>query len=261
MSLSTGYKSLDKMLGGGFIKGKLYVLAARPCMGKTGFVLNVLNNICQKKNKTAILFSTEAGRCLTMARLLSIDCGIDPWKIQNFHMQEGEWDELKRAALKRNRQNLIIDDTDRIILNHIASRCVDILDLDREKISLVVIDHLKLLAKEDKSKKREADFILEKLKEMAENLDIPILVVSQLTNELESRDDRRPILSDLCEQMAVEKYADVVLFLYRDHYYNSDMEDSLTEVIVAKNTTCGCGTIELTYDPDVVKFEELQEVV
>ena len=261
MSISTGYKNLDQMLDGGFQNGRLYVLAARPCMGKTGFALSVLNNICQKNNKTAILFSTEAGRCLTMARLLSIDCGVDPWKIQNFNMKEDEWNKMKQAAMERKRHNLIIDDATGINIERIRLRCLDNMVRDGERLSLAVIDQMKYMTRGDESQTQESEWITEKLKSIAEEFDIPILVVSQLSDGQEYHNDRRPILSDLNGLKAVDRCADAVLFLYRGHYYDRNKDDHISEIIVAKNKTGDCGIIELGYDPDVVKFEELQEVV
>ena len=257
MGVITGFTDLDCILDGGFQKGYLYVLAARPSMGKTDLAINIVDYICFKQHRTVVYFSLElSGKDLT-GRVLALEAEIDPFKLRTGRIDGKDWFCIARAAETMGNSRLIVNDTPAIDINNIREKCLDYRK-DADDIAVVFIDYLQLISvsNNDEARGKEMSGIVKDLKALALELDRPIVVLSQVSRAPEHRENHRPILSDFFTSDAVIQYADVIMFLYRDEYYNMDSESKgITEVIVAKNSVGTVGTIELGFDPHFVKFE------
>lgn len=256
----TGYPDFDQLTSG-LQRGDLIVLAARPSMGKTALALNIAANVASKVKDGGILFfSLEMSTQELVLRLLSSESRIGLQKIRKAHISKEEWHYLIDAADNISKWKFIIDDTPGISVQEIRSKARRI--VSREKVSIIIVDHLQLVAGTDSNKMvpnrvQEISYISRNLKAIAKELDLPVVVLSQLSRAVETRVDKHPLLSDLRESGAIEQDADIVTFLYRDDYYKRDKSESrgVTEFIVAKQRNGPTDTVFLTFLSDCVKFE------
>ncbi len=253
--ISSGFSDFDQMTSG-FHPSDLVILAARPAMGKTAFALNLALNAAMKNNKGVLLFSLEMSSSQLLQRLLSIEAGIGLQKIRNGFLDQDDWGKLGLASMKLSNSEINIADLPNV--NVLEIRAIARRLKAAGKLDMIVIDYLQLIkgsnAKND-SRQQEISEISRALKGIARELDIPIIALSQLSRATEQRADRRPMLSDLRESGAIEQDADMVLFLYRDDYYNEESEDKgLTEVIIGKQRNGPVGTIKLRFFHEYTKF-------
>lgn len=255
--IPTGFKDLDYMLSG-LQPSDFVLIAARPSMGKTAFVLNIANTVAVKEGITTAVFSLEMANVQLVNRMLSLQSGVDADKLRKGHLEGNDWGRLIEGADEIAKSKLIIDDTPGISVGELRSKCRK-LKLERN-LGLVIIDYLQLMsgsARTD-SRQQEISDISRSLKALARELQAPVVALSQLSRAVEQRPDHRPMLSDLRESGAIEQDADVVMFLYRDDYYNKDTEQKgVAEVIIAKQRNGPVGTVNLAWIASQTKFADL----
>ena len=245
--IPTGFIDLDYKTAG-LQPSDLILIAARPSMGKTAFVLNIAQNVAFKQGMTVAMFSLESK--------------VDSQHLRTGNLTDAEWESLIESAGVIGKSNLIIDDTPGITIAELRSKCRKYkLEYD---LKLIIIDYLQLMSgsggRSSDSRQQEISDISRSLKALARELQVPVIALSQLSRAVEQRPEHRPMLSDLRESGAIEQDADVVMFLYRDDYYNPDTEKKgIAEVIIAKQRNGPIGTIELVWLPDYTKFANLQK--
>jgi len=245
--LSTGLRDLDTKING-LNKSDLLLVAARPAMGKSAFALNIAVNVAKKYNKTVAVFNLEMSREQLAMRLLASESFIDMQKLATGKLNEDEWGKLCMASAALSQTDIRIDDNPSVTVAEINAKCRRL-----DNLGLVVIDYLQLMqgsgyGKSSENRVTVVGEISRSLKIMAKELNVPVVCLSQLSRAVESRNDKRPILSDLRESGAIEQDADSVMFLYRDEYYNENTEDKgLAECIVAKNRHGETGTVKLQW--------------
>lgn len=253
----SGFIDLDRMTAG-FHGSELILIAARPSMGKTAFVLNVADYVCFHQNKSAAVFSLEMSKDQLVQRLLAQEAKIDAQHIRTGNLDEKEWMALMEGADVIAKSKLVIDDTPNITIGELRSKCRKYKhDLG---IDIIIIDYLQLMSGGGKSESRQQEIseISRALKGLARELDVPVIALSQLSRAVEKREEHRPVLSDLRESGAIEQDADVVMFLYRDDYYNHETEKKdIAEVIIAKQRSGPIGTVELAWLREFTKFANL----
>ncbi len=255
--VATGFTDLDYKTAG-FQPSDLILVAARPSMGKTAFVLNIAQHVCFKDHKPAVIFSLEMSKEQLINRLLSLESRVDAQSIRTGSMSDTDWESIIEGADVIARSELIIDDTPGISVAELRSRCRRY--HQEHGLSLVIIDYLQLMSGNGRSDSRQQEIseISRSLKALARELNVPVVALSQLSRAVEKRDDHRPMLSDLRESGAIEQDADVVMFLYRDDYYNKESEKrGVAEVIVAKQRNGPIGTVELVWLPEYTKFANM----
>ena len=257
--LSTGLRDLDRAISG-LNKSDLILLAARPGMGKTSMALNILLDAGKKSGKQVAFFSLEMSREQLALRLISSECFVDNKKLVTGKLTDDDWDKIAVAADSLNQSRILIDDDSSVTVADINAKCRRVEDL-----GLVVIDYLQLMqsaggkTRQGDNRQQIVSDISRSLKIMAKELNVPVLCLSQLSRANESRTDKRPMLSDLRESGAIEQDADIVMFLYREGYYNKDTENpNLAECIVAKNRHGETRTIELQWLPDFTSFSDIE---
>ena len=254
--IATGFKDLDYQTSG-FQPSDLILIAARPSMGKTAFVLNIAQYMAFRHDVTVAIFSLEMSKEQLVNRLLSMESGVDAQKLRNGNLTDCVWERVVVGAAGVARSNLIIDDTPGITLAELRSKCRKY-KLEH-KLGIVMIDYLQLMTgsgRSSDSRQQEISDISRGLKGVARELNVPVVALSQLSRAVEQRPDHRPILSDLRDSGAIEQDADMVMFLYRDAYYNKDSEmKNLAEVIVAKQRNGPIGTINLLWMPEYTAFK------
>ena len=258
--LATGYPDLDYKTSG-FQNSDLILVAARPSMGKTAFVLNIAAYMAFRKNIPAAIFSLEMSKGQLMNRLFALESRVNSQNIRTGHLSDEEWAKLVEGAGGISHSNLIIDDTPGINLQQFRSKARKYkLDAD---IGIIFIDYLQLMAGSGKSgdnRQQEISDISRALKSLARELNIPIVALSQLNRGVEQREDHRPMLSDLRESGAIEQEADVVMFIYRDDYYHRDSEEKgIAEIIIAKQRNGPIGTVKLAWLPEYTRFASLRK--
>ena len=238
----------------------MILVAARPSMGKTAFVLNIAQYTAFHSNLATAIFSLEMSKEQLVNRLFSLESRVDAQTLRNGNLSDSDWEKLIEGAGTIGRSNLVIDDTPGISITELRSKCRKYkLELD---IKLIIIDYLQLMSGSGKidSRQQEISEISRALKALARELHVPVIALSQLSRAVEQRPDHRPMLSDLRESGAIEQDADVVMFLYRDDYYNKDTEKrNIAEVIIAKQRNGPIGTIELVWLPQYTKFANMQK--
>ena len=254
--LSTGMKDLDVKING-LNNSDLFLIAARPAMGKTAFALNLCLNVAKKYNKTVAMFSLEMSREQLAMRLMSIESFVDGKKLATGKLTEEEWTKLGMASASLSQTDIRVDDNPAITVAEMNAKLRRV-----ENLGLVIIDYLQLMTGSGYSKPGEnrqsvVSDISRSLKIMAKELNVPVVCLSQLSRGPEGRPDKRPMLSDLRESGAIEQDADEVLFLYRDEYYNENTEDKgIAECIVAKNRHGEVGTVKLQWVPQYQTFTD-----
>ena len=259
--LETGFRDLDYKTAG-LQKSDLILVAARPAMGKTAFVLNIAEYVALHSTSTIALFSLEMSKEQLVKRMLSMNSKVDSQKIRTGNLEMEEWSKLVESVRRLGNSNLVIDDTSGITASEIRSKCRR---LKIEKgLDLVIIDYLQLMSGSGKrwgeNRQQEISEISRSLKVMARELDVPVIALSQLSRAVEQRPEKRPMLSDLRESGAIEQDADMVMFLYRDEYYNAESEyKGQAEVIIAKQRSGPTGAIHLAWLAQYTKFGNLEQ--
>lgn len=258
--IPTGFIDLDYRTSG-MQKSDLVLVAARPSMGKTAFVLNMAQYMAFECNKTVAIFSLEMSSEQLVNRLLAMEARIDAQKLRNGSLEDQDWESLLESAGTVAKSNLIIDDR-ASSLAEIRSKCRKF-KLEHN-LDIVIIDYLQLMSsgggRSSDSRQQEISDISRGLKRMARELDVPVVALSQLSRAVEQRPDHRPMLSDLRESGAIEQDADVVMFLYRDEYYNKESElKGTAEVIIAKQRNGPIGTVTLAWLPQFTKFANIKK--
>ncbi len=257
--ISTGFADLDFKTSG-FQNSDLIIIAARPAMGKTSFILNVAENIAFKQNKAVAIFSLEMSRQQLVNRLFSMQARVDSMTLRNGSLKDEEWTRLIESAGVVGNSRLLIDDTPGITIQELRSKCRRY-QLEYG-LDIVMVDYLQLMSgsgRSGDSRQQEISDISRSLKILARELNVPIIALSQLSRAVESRQDHRPMLSDLRESGAIEQDADIVMFLYRDEVYHKDTElKGIAEVIIAKQRNGPIGTVNLAWLADYTKFTGLE---
>ena len=254
--LSTGLMDLDKKING-LNKSDLLLIAARPAMGKTSFALNIALNVAKKYKMAVAFFSLEMSREQLAMRLLSGESFVDSQKMATGKLTDEEWSKLAMASAALSQTDIRVDDNPSITVAEMNAKCRRV-----ENLGLVLIDYLQLMTSSGYGKGGEnrvtvVSEISRALKIMAKELNVPVICLSQLSRANESRQDKRPILSDLRESGAIEQDADEVLFLYRDDYYNENSEEkNVAECIVSKNRHGETGTVKLQWLPQYTTFAD-----
>ena len=254
--LSTGLIDLDHKING-LNPSDLLLIAARPAMGKTSFALNIALNVAKKYAKTVAFFSLEMSREQLAMRLISGESFVDSQKLMTGKLSEDEWNQLAMASASLSQTDIRVDDNPSITVAEMNAKCRRL-----DNLGLVLIDYLQLMnasgyGKGGENRVTVVSEISRSLKIMAKDLNVPVICLSQLSRANESRQDKRPILSDLRESGAIEQDADEVLFLYRDEYYNENTEDkNIAECIVAKNRHGETGTVKLQWLPQYTTFTD-----
>ncbi len=257
--VATGFLDLDYRTAG-IQPSDLILVAARPSMGKTAFVLNIAQYVAFKQAKTVAIFSLEMSKEQLVNRLFSMESKVDSQHLRTGNLSDVEWEKLIESAGVIGKSNLIIDDTPGISISELRSKCRKY-KLEHN-LEMIIIDYLQLMSgsgRSTDSRQQEISDISRSLKALARELHVPVIALSQLSRAVEQRPDHRPMLSDLRESGAIEQDADVVMFIYRDDYYNKDTEKKgIAEIIIAKQRNGPIGTVELVWLPDFTKFANLQ---
>ena len=256
--IPTGFIDLDYKTSG-MQPSDFILIAARPSMGKTAFVLNLVDYVAVKKKRPCMIFSLEMSKEQLVNRMLAMESNVDSQKLRTGTLTDADWDAVVEGIGIIGNSALTIDDTPGISISELRSKC-------RKKklesgLDLVIIDYLQLMSgsgKHSESRQQEISEISRSLKALARELNAPVIALSQLSRACETRTDHRPMLSDLRESGAIEQDADVVMFLYRDDYYNKDTENpNVAEVIIAKQRNGPIGTINLVWMPEYTKFANM----
>ena len=257
--IPTGFLDLDYKTSG-MHGSDMVLVAARPSMGKTAFVLNIAQYMAFRKNVTVAIFSLEMSKVQLVNRLLAMESHVDSQNMRTGTLKDEDWTRLVEGADVVGKSHLIIDDTPGISMQALRSKCRKF-KLEHD-LGIVMIDYLQLMSGNGKtdSRQQEISDISRSLKALARELNIPVIVLSQLNRAVEQRPDHRPMLSDLRESGAIEQDADVVMFIYRDDYYHKDTEKKdIAEIIIAKQRNGPIGTVELAWLPKYTQFANLKK--
>ena len=257
----TGFKDVDHVFNG-LQKSDLILVAARPAMGKTAFTLNIAQNVTMLYDKTVAFFSLEMGKEQLVGRILSSVAGVSSEKLRRANMDPTDWEKVIAAADRMSKSKLFIDDTPGLTVQDMRSK------LRRLKVEhgldLVIVDYIQLMqgrnsGKGSENRQQEVSEISRNLKLIAREFNVPLIALSQLSRSVESRPDKRPVLSDLRESGSLEQDADIVIFLYRDKYYdeNSEKGDN-AEVLIRKNRNGSVGTVELQFVGELTQFRDVE---
>ena len=253
--IPTGFIDLDYKTSG-LQPSDLVLIAARPSMGKTAFVLNMVQHIAMKKELPCMIFSLEMSSEQLVQRMIAMGTGIDSQKLRTGNLNDNDWDPLIRGIVDVSDSKIIIDDTPGISVGELRSKCRKV-KLEKG-LSIVIIDYLQLMtgsSKRSENRQQEISEISRSLKALAREIKAPVVALSQLSRACETRPDHRPMLSDLRESGAIEQDADIVMFLYRDDYYHKDTEHpNEAEVIIAKQRNGPIGTVNLMWKPETTRF-------
>ena len=252
----TGFLDLDYKTAG-LQPSDLILVAARPSMGKTAFVLNIAQHVAFKVNKSVAIFSLEMSKEQLVNRLFALEAQVDAQSLRTGNLKDSDWEKLIESAGIIGKSNLMIDDTPGISVSELRSKCRK-MKLE-QGLDLIIIDYLQLMTGRvggrSESRQQEISEISRSLKAIARELNVPVVALSQLSRAVEQRPDHRPMMSDLRESGAIEQDADVVMFIYRDDYYNKDTElKNVAEIIIGKQRNGAIGTVNLTWLPQYTKF-------
>lgn len=256
--IATGFTDLDYKMAG-LQRSDLILIAARPSMGKTAFVLNLAEYIALHSKVATVIFSLEMSKEQLVNRLLAMNSRVDSQNIRTGDLKDSEWADLMESARNIGESNLVIDDTPGITISELRSKCRK-LKLEKD-LGVVIIDYLQLMNGSGKTESRQQEIseISRSLKALAREINCPVVALSQLSRAVEQRPDKRPMLSDLRESGAIEQDADVVMFIYRDEYYHKDTEEpGVTEIIIGKQRNGPTGTVKLKWMGEIQKFGNLQ---
>lgn len=256
--IPSGYPDLDRMTSG-FQNSDLIIVAARPSVGKTAFALNIAQNAAVQAGKKVALFSLEMSVEQLALRMMSAEQHIDANRMRTGFMRPEDWEKATQAVVTLGNSNLFLDDSSSLTVMEIINKCRRL----KEKFGLdmIVIDYLQLISGNGRTENRQQEVseISRKLKQLARELNVPVIALSQLSRAVEQRADKRPMLSDLRESGSIEQDADIVSFLYRDDYYNQETEKpNIIEIIIAKQRNGPVGTVELVFQKEFNKFLNLE---
>ena len=257
--IPTGFIDLDYKTSG-MHPSDLVLIAARPSMGKTAFVLNIAQYMAFRKDVTVAIFSLEMSKEQLVNRLLAMESHVDSQNLRTGNLKDEDWTKLVEGADIIGGSNLIIDDTPGISIAELRSKCRKY-KLEHN-LGIIMIDYLQLMSGSGKSDSRQQEIsdISRSLKALAREIDVPVIALSQLSSAVEQRPDHRPMLSDLRESGAIEQDADVVMFIYRDDYYHKDTEKKdIAEIIIAKQRNGPIGTVELVWLPRYTQFVNMKK--
>lgn len=252
----SGYVDLDTLTAG-FQKSDLVVLAARPSMGKTAFALNIAQNIAIRQNIPTVIFSLEMSKIQLAQRVVCAEAEVDAQRVRTGELQPNEWEKITNVMNDLHQAPLYIDDSAGVSVSDIRAKCRR-LKMKNPNLGLILIDYLQLI--EDRSsndRNQQISTISRSLKGLARELDVPIIALSQLSRKVEDRTDKRPMLSDLRESGAIEQDADVVMFIYREEYYDKENPElkNKAQIIVAKQRNGPTGSFELIFQGSTTKFK------
>ena len=256
--VATGFYDLDYRTAG-LQPSDLILVAARPSMGKTAFVLNIAEHVAVKSHTTTAIFSLEMSKDQLVKRMLAMNSRVDSQSIRSGELKDEDWIKLVESVKTIGNSNLIIDDSPGISISELRSKCRKF-KLEHN-LGLVIIDYLQLMtgSRKSESRQQEVSDISRSLKALAREINAPIIALSQLSRAVEQRPDKRPMLSDLRESGAIEQDADVVMFIYRDDYYNHDTEEpGVAEIIIGKQRNGPTGTVKLGWQAKFTKFVNLE---
>ena len=257
--IATGFTDLDYKMAG-LQNSDLVLVAARPSMGKTPFVLNIAQYVSVKHNTTTAIFSLEMSKLQLVNRIISMESKVDSKNIRTGNLSPAEWSNIAEGASNVGMSHITIEDTPGISVAELRSKCRK---FKRDNnLGLIIIDYIQLMSGGGKSESRQQEVseISRALKGVARELNVPVIALSQLSRSVESRPDKRPMLSDLRESGAIEQDADVVMFIYREDYYKKDTDrPGVAEIIIAKQRNGPTGTVELGWIADLTKFVNLEQ--
>ncbi|MFD2116371.1 replicative DNA helicase [Paenibacillus yanchengensis] len=258
--IPSGFIDLDRMTAG-FQRNDLIIVAARPSVGKTAFALNVAQNVGVRANETVAIFSLEMSAGQLVQRMLCAEGQIDATRMRTGRFEGDDWERMSTAVGLLSNANIHIDDTPGITVNEIRTKCRK---LKKERgLGMIVIDYLQLIqgrGSRGSNRQEEVSQISRTLKQIARELEVPVIALSQLSRGVEQRTDKRPMMSDLRESGAIEQDADIVAFLYRDDYYDKESDKkNIIEIIIAKQRNGPVGTVELAFLKQFNKFVNLEQ--
>lgn len=257
--IPTGFTDLDYRTAG-LQPSDLILVAARPSMGKTAFVLNIAQHVAFREAKSVAIFSLEMSKEQLVNRLFSLESRVDAQALRTGNLSDADWEQLIEGAGIIGDSRLIIDDTPGISISEMRSKCRKY-KLE-QGLDIIIIDYLQLMSgsgRGNESRQQEISDISRSLKGLARELNVPVVALSQLSRAVEQRPDKRPMMSDLRESGAIEQDADVIMFIYRDDYYNKDTElKGISEIIIAKQRNGPIGTVNLAWLPQYTKFGNLE---
>jgi replicative DNA helicase len=259
--VSSGFADLDKLTTG-FQKNDLIIVAARPSVGKTAFALNIVQNAGVRGHETVAIFSLEMSAAQLVQRMISAEGNVDSARLRTGTLEGDDWDKVTMAISSLSEAQIYIDDTPTITVQDIRAKCRR---LKKEHgLGMIVIDYLQLISGRrggnGENRQQEVSEISRTLKQIARELEVPVIALSQLSRGVEQRQDKRPLMSDLRESGSIEQDADIVAFLYRDDYYNQDSEKkNIIEIIIAKQRNGPVGTVELLFLKNFNKFRGLEQ--
>jgi replicative DNA helicase len=260
--IRSGFYDFDALTQG-LNRGDLIVLGGRPAMGKTSISLNIALNIAERNSFPICIFSLEMSKEQITYRLMSMDSGIESGRLRTGRLQQDEWPVLAKSIENIGRRKIYINDKSTISIKEIQDICSTIKEQSKnKKLGLIVIDFVQLMELEQTSsnlsREDELTKIAIKLKKLAIELDVPVLVTSQLEREIEKRINKRPMLSDIRDTSALEGFADIITMIYRDEYYEPETEDrGITELITCKHRNGPVGTVKLLFEPQFTRFRNL----
>ncbi|ANF95057.1 replicative DNA helicase [Paenibacillus bovis] len=259
--IPTGFIDLDKMTAG-FQRSDLIIVAARPSVGKTAFALNIAQNVAVRAKETVAIFSLEMSAAQLVQRMICAEANLDASAMRTGDFKEEDWMKLTMGIASLSEAEIYIDDTPGITVSEIRAKCRR---LQKEKgLGMIVIDYLQLISgrgKAGENRQQEVSEISRTLKQIARELHVPVIALSQLSRGVEQRQDKRPMMSDLRESGSIEQDADIVSFLYRDDYYNQETEKkNIIEIIIAKQRNGPVGTVELVFLKNFNKFVNYERV-
>lgn len=254
--VSSGIKDLDAKTSG-FQKGDMVLIAARPSMGKTTFALNIAENAALKHGKSVVIFSLEMSKEQLAYKLLCSEANVDMLKLRTGELDDKDWENIARATGPLSKAKIYIDDTAGVSVMEMRSKCRRL--KMEHGIDMILIDYLQLMSgSNSENRQQEVSEISRSIKALAKEMECPVIALSQLSRAPEQRADHRPMLSDLRESGSIEQDADVVMFLYRDEYYNKETEDkNVAECIIAKQRNGPVGTVKMTFLGALSKFADI----
>ncbi|CDN41506.1 replicative DNA helicase [Paenibacillus sp. P22] len=256
--IPSGFVDLDKMTSG-FQRNDLIIVAARPSVGKTAFALNIAQNVGVRSRETVAIFSLEMSAAQLVQRMVCAESNVDAGRMRTGFLEGDDWEKLTMAIGALSEAEIYIDDTPGITVSDIRAKCRR---LKKERnLGMILIDYLQLIqgrGKSGENRQQEVSEISRTLKQIARELEVPVIALSQLSRGVEQRQDKRPMMSDLRESGSIEQDADIVAFLYRDDYYDKETEKkNIIEIIIAKQRNGPVGTVELAFLKNFNKFVSL----
>jgi replicative DNA helicase len=258
--IATGFAELDRMTAG-FQRNDLIIVGARPSVGKTAFALNIAQNVATKTGENVAIFSLEMGAEQLVMRMLCAEGNIDAQRLRTGSLTDEDWGKLTMAMGSLASSGIFIDDTPGVRISDIRSKCRRL--KQEHGLGMILIDYLQLIlgsGRSGENRQQEVSEISRSLKQLARELQVPVIALSQLSRGVEQRQDKRPMMSDIRESGSIEQDADIVAFLYRDDYYDKESENkNIIEIIIAKQRNGPTGTVQLAFVKEYNKFVNLEK--